>query len=41
MLAPDSFYILPDKMPQFGQEMQRPFALPGGKILVRKRSAYV
>jgi hypothetical protein len=22
-----------DKMPQFGQKMQRPFALPDGKIL--------
>jgi hypothetical protein len=41
MLAPDFLYILPDKMPQFGKKMQRSFALPGGKILVRKQSAHI
>jgi hypothetical protein len=37
MLAPDPIYPLPDKMPQFGQKMQRSFALPGGKILALSR----
>ena len=34
MLVPDSGYLLPDKMPQLDQKMQRPFALRGGKVSI-------